>query len=249
MDQDAGQSLIWKTADVVPYHIRQLREPYRSTVHLARFMKQLDLPPKADVLDVACGAGSTMLHLSREFPGFRWTGVDYAGELLFPIGRQYIDAETMPIMLMTGDLYKLRDLFPGRTFDIVMSIQTLTWLPDYRVALEHHLAVTRHWLIVSSLFTDFDIDAKIEVTDFTREDGCREPEYFNVYSLRQFRAVCAARGFTRLISSDFEIDIDLAPPPSGGRGTYTRRLEDGRRLQFSGPLCLPWKFVAVSKDQ
>jgi hypothetical protein len=109
--------------------------------------------------------------------------------------------------------------------------------------------VARLWLIVSSLFTDFDIDTKIEVIDFTREDGVREPEFFNVYSLRQSKEFCAARGFTRLISTDFEIDVDLAPPTSGGRGTYTRTLQDGRRLQFSGPVALPWKFVAVSKDQ
>jgi SAM-dependent methyltransferase len=249
MATHANPDLIFKSQDIVPYHSRQFQEPYRSTVHLARFLKQLDLPPNADVLDVGCGAGSTMLHLSREFPGFRWTGVDYAGELLFPIGRRYIDTETMPINLITGDLFKLRDLFPDRPFDIVMSIQTLTFLPDYRLALEQHLGVTGHWLIVTSLFTDFDIDAKIEVTDFTREDGVREPEYFNVYSLRQFQAFCAARGFERVISADFEIDIDLAPPASAGRGTYTRRLEDGRRLQFSGPVALPWKFVAVSKDQ
>lgn len=240
--------LIFKSQDIVPYHIRQFEEPYRSTVHLGRFLNRLDLPPKADVLDVACGAGSTMLYLSQQFPDFRWTGVDYAGDLLFPIGRRYIDPSSKPITLMTGDMYKLAELFPGRKFDVVLCIQTLTFLPDYRAALEQLLAVTGSWLIVSSLFTDFDIDATIEVTDFTREDGVREPEHFNVYSLAQFRAFCAARGFQTLIASDFEIDVDLAPPASGGRGTYTRRLEDGRRLQFSGPVALPWKFLAISKS-
>ena len=47
---------------------------------------------------------------------------------------------------------------------------------------------------------------------------------------------------------DFEIELDLSGPVEGGLGTYTRKLEDGRRLQFSGALWLPWKFVAIRLD-
>lgn len=119
-------------------------------------------------------------------------------------------------------------------------------MPYYRAALDQLLAVTKQWLVISSLFTEFDIDARIDVIDYSRQDGIREPQYYCVYSLSQFRQYCEGLGFTLVASRAFEIDVDL-PPQGPGRGTYTRTLSDGRRLQFSGPLCLPWRFIAMER--
>ena len=98
--------------------------------------------------------------------------------------------------------------------------------------------------MVSSLFTDFDVEVRTEAFDLTTPD--LPPFYMHVFSLSRIRRLCAAQGYEEFVSQDFDMDIDLPPPESNGLGTYTRTL-DGRRLQFSGPVFLPWKFIAVRR--
>jgi hypothetical protein len=61
----------------------------------------------------------------------------------------------------------------------------------------------------------------------------------------RFRRVAAALDVKEVIFRDFEISIDLEGPAEGGIGTYTAKLADGHRLQFSGAVFMPWKFAAL----
>jgi predicted amidohydrolase/SAM-dependent methyltransferase len=237
-------SPVWQDAGRLPYHTGQLREPYRSTVELARFIRSRLPDHTGTALDVACGAGANIAYLGQVFPGYRWTGIDIAGGRLFPLARQAAAERGIEVALVEGDFHKLVDVFGEQRFDLVLSIQTLLGIPAYEAALEQLLAVTRGWLVVTSLFTTADIDAKVEVFDHTLPEGCQGPFYYNVYSLERFRRQCAAAGCREFIVHDFEIDVDLPQPPRG-MGTYTQLMADGTRLQRSGPLAMPWKFVAV----
>ena len=100
---------------------------------------------------------------------------------------------------------------------------------------------------ITSLFTDFLVDAHIEITEYEEgEFGHGEgPSYYNVYSLDKFREQCIQLGAERVEAVDFEIDVDLPFPSTRHMRTYTRRLTDDSRLQISGPLLMPWKSVAV----
>jgi SAM-dependent methyltransferase len=230
------------------YHARQFGQPYRSTVRLAEFIRSLVAEPGGTALDVACGAGANIFHLSRALPGYTWTGVDAAGDVVFPIGRRFFEergSAVDAVELVDGDFYDLERVLGGRRFDLVLSIQTLLTLPTYEEALEQLLAVTRGWLFVTGLFTDFRVDARVEVTDHTWPANVQGPHFYNVYSLERFRELCEAGGCREFVTRDFEIDIDLPEPEARGMGTYTRTLADGRRLQFSGPLLQPWKLVGV----
>ncbi len=227
------------------YHARQFREPYRSTVALMDFIRSVVRNPGGDALDVACGAGANIFHVSQRIPGYTWTGVDAAAEVVFPIGRPQFAAKGLGVDLIEGDFYDLQGLLGGRRFDIVLSIQTLLVLPGYEAALAELLAVTRGWLFVTSLFSDFRVDARVEIMDYTWPEECRGPFFYNVYDLQRVREFCEARGCQEFITCDFEIDIDLPEPEKRGMGTYTRRLEGGRRLQFSGPLLQPWKILGI----
>ncbi len=42
-------------------------------------------------------------------------------------------------------------------------------------------------------------------------------------------------------------DIDIKKPEKAGLGTYTERLENGKRIQISGGLMLPWYFIVAYK--
>lgn len=234
----------WTQRGIVPYHERQLEAPYRSTVHLADVIARRCGMIEGSAIDVGCGAGANILYLGQRFPGLDWTGVDIAGEMLFPLARTHLERAGRSATLITGDFHRLRELVGGRTFDLVLSIQTLSFLPEYERALEELLAIARGWLVVSSLFTEFDVDARTTVMDHTAPSGSRGPHHYNVLALAPFRAFCEERGCRAFHAEDFEIDVDL-PQRGTGLGTYTRRMADGHRLQFSGPLPMPWKVVVV----
>lgn len=44
-----------------------------------------------------------------------------------------------------------------------------------------------------------------------------------------------------------KLGAHLPKPEKAGLGTYTEKLEDGRRIQISGGLMLPWYFIVACK--
>jgi SAM-dependent methyltransferase len=241
--QDAEQRRLWLDESQLRYHVDQFERPYRSTVHFGRFLASLPLHG-GEALDIACGAGSNIYYLSHVIPGFHWTGVDIAGDMLFPIAREKFADANLDVTLVSGDLYELDRLLARQRFDLVISTQTLSWLPDHERALCQALCVTRGWLAMSSLFSEADVDTECLVYDHTIVPEL-PPYHMNVYSLNRMRAFCEGHGGREFRSEPFDIDIDLPRPASGGLGSYTERLADGRRLQFTGPVHLPWRFVAA----
>jgi SAM-dependent methyltransferase len=229
----------------IDYHTRQFVTVYRSTSFLRDFIQSLIGSTQGEALDVACGAGANIFHLAQMIPGFHWSGVDIAGEVLFPIGGPFFRSRGLEVDLKVGDFYKIDDYFGGKQFDLVLAIHTFGSLESYDALLDQLLSVTRGWLFVIAMFTDFNVDVNIEVTDYTWPEDCPNPGNYNVYSLSRFRKACEAKGCKQFESRDFVIDVDLYPPENGGLGTYTRKLEDGQRLQFTGPIFLPWKAIGV----
>jgi ubiquinone/menaquinone biosynthesis C-methylase UbiE len=228
----------------VEYHLRQFKDPYRSTVSLGQFLSSHVGSLQGEALDVACGAGANIFYLSQLFPKLSWTGVDLAGAYLFPHTRKlFAQHETSP-NLLAGDFYRLTELLPEKKYDLVLSTQTLHTLPSYEQAMEQLLAVTSKWLVITSLFTHFRVDAKIETTDYTWPAEVSRA-YYSVYSLPRLREFCESHGAKEVITTDFNIDLDLSPPANMGLGTYTRMLDCGERLQFTGPVYMPWKFVLI----
>ena len=190
-----------------------------------------------------------MFHFHQAIGG-QWTGIDCSAPAL-ELAKTLLPKYGMNPLprLICGDMFDLRGSLPVETFDAVLSCQTLSWLPSYEDALSGLLAMCRPGgiVIVSSLFSDTFVDVKIEVTEYPegRVDSPRLPAYYNVYCLERFRRFCEDRGAKQVIARDFDIDTDLPKPDHGLMGTYTRRTDDGKRLQFSGPLFMPWKFVAI----
>jgi len=232
------------TAERIAWHRGQFQQPKRSTVKLREFVRSVmtDGDPATEVLDVATGAGANMQHLAELFPEARWTGTDLEAELV-EVGRQHLDPARFT--LIEGDLFDLEQTLGRKRFDVCFSIQVLSVVEDYERPVEQMLAVTKRWLFIFSLFSDTDLDA------FTRLVGRRPGPSshlnvpYNVYSLPRFCEFARGRGARRVIAEPFAIDVDLPRPDHKGIGTWTRTTADGERLQFSGPLLMPWWFVAV----
>lgn len=235
----------WEHEDYLAYHLRQFDQPYRSTVHLAQYLRETIRKPGGDALDVACGAGANIFHLSKLVPGYRWTGTDIAGKVTFAVGRPKLVEAGLKVKLLQGDFYKLTETVRGHRFDLVLCLQTIMAIPRYEPLLEQLLAVTRGWLFVSSLFTSFDVDVLNRTVDYTRPKGAQRGWQINIFGLRRFRDFCRSRGALEIVEREFEIDLDLEPPESGGLNSYTRKDEAGRRLLFTGPIYQPWRFVGI----
>lgn len=238
------------------YHLQQFREPYRSTVALAEFVREVASDERLEIrraLDVGCGAGAVTHFLARAHPGTSWIGVDAAEEYL-EIGRRLIaslDDIKSSVELRHADFYNLSHVLPPASFDLVLSVQTLSWLESYEDALIELVAMTRPGgvLVVTSLFTEFFVDVCSRVVEYPdgRFDAPRRAAFYNVYCFDRFASIAHAAGATVVATRLFEIDVPLDPPENKLMGTHTRRIGDGRFLQFSGPLVLPWRFVALRR--
>lgn len=247
------QARLWLSPAQLDYHLRQFEQPYRSTVRLGEFVREVlpDVPGRCEALDVACGAGANMTYLAGVLPNALWMGVDIAEHLL-DLGRAEVASRNLQgcISFQRADLFNLHQELQGRKFDLVFSIQTLSWLQGYEDAVRQLMQVGRRCVFLTSLFTDFLVDARIEVTQYESESDATGsgPHFYNIYALERFRHFCMRQGATRLSVADVEIDRELPLPDHRRMGTYTQRLADGRLQQCSGPLLLPWKMIAVHLD-
>src|SRR2546422_7332784 len=121
----------WLEDRHLDYHRRQFAEPYRSTAHLCRFVQRVlgaRVEAECSALDVGCGAGANIFHLSRVLTQARWTGVDIAGHL-FDVHRALATEHgglRNPVDLISGDFYGLSGLLGSRSFDLAFSIQTVS---------------------------------------------------------------------------------------------------------------------------
>ena len=148
-----------------------------------------------------------------------------------------------------GDFYQLTKIVGDKSFDLACSIQTLSWLPEYEDALLEILRVTRKWAFVTSLFTNYRADVISRVYLYQCPPWDKPAPYFyNVYCYERFYDFCLSHGASELINHDFVMDIDLPEPEGKGMGTYTKRLEEGKRMQFSGPMHMPWRFIAIRME-
>lgn len=231
------------------YHLRQYEAMYETTRWLMQLVDDVEAPRPGDrILDVACGAGANCFHMARHWPDARVVGVDLDDELL-SIARQRVPADLAGrLAYQSADMFALDARFPDRPFAYTSLMHTLLLYPidDCPKILRALFAVTRRWVVLSSLFNDKRMDVQAHIRDYVRYgDDTRQEHIYTVLCAQRFRETCLRLGARDVVFRDFEIGIDLQGPPEGGLGTYTRRLDDGRRLQFSGALYLPWKFVAI----
>lgn len=232
------------------YAVGSMKRYYETKQEVVKFFEELTVPffaehKEALVLDACCGLGDLTYFLSRANPQAHFVGIDKATFLLDE-ARQLCEGNSN-ITFTEADVLALSRSFDSRTFDLTVCKQTLSWLPDYKEAVREMMAVTKQSIFASSLFYDGRIDYNIRIREHVTEAGHDDYNgYYNIYSLPIFREFCLAHGAKDMVAFDFDIDIDLPRPEDSDRmGTYTLRLESGKRLQVSGALLMPWKIVRI----
>jgi SAM-dependent methyltransferase len=232
----------------VEYHVRQWREPKRSTVAFEEFIRPR-LQAQTKVVDLACGAGAATAFLARRHPDIDWLGIDYSPELILMAAQVSRKESVRNVAFRQGDWFELEEL---QDVDGVVTLQTLSWLPEFERPMTRLFEALRpRWMAISSLFYSGDITCRTEIEEHSR--GVRQ--FYNTYSLPAVDRHCATYGYRVAKAVPFVIDVDLARPANRDvMGTFTVRTsapaEDAvpLRLQISGPLLMNWQFVLIEKQ-
>jgi SAM-dependent methyltransferase len=229
------------------YHVAQWAEPKRSTQCFAEFIRPRLFDAKT-VIDLGCGAGAATSYIASRNEQVSFVGIDYSAQMIAIAQKASQQAAHRNVSFETGDWFDLRE---RADVDGVMSLQTLSWLPEFERPLKVIFDRLRpRWLAVSSLFYDGDISCTIEVNEHVRE----RKTFYNVYSLPALDRFARRSGYHVAVAEPFRIDVDIPQPPDRDlMGTYTVRLPsadpaNATRLQISGPLLMNWQFVVLERD-
>ena len=105
------------------------------------------------------------------------------------------------------------------------------------------------WILITSLFYDGPVEAKIKIKDYSRQMGEKKyrQTYYNIYSLNEVKKISNRNGYDLTDYKPFILPFDIEKPEDKGRGTYTIKLHNGYRIQISGPLIMPWYTPLLKK--
>lgn len=236
------------------YHTKQFLQVYRSTEIFVNWLENKGFlceegGAKTTVLDMACGAGANTLYMANRHSEIQFVGMD--------IGKEYIDYGNTMIMkhskhknceLHEEDWFNIDSKWIN-VFDGIVCFQTLFMLPDYQAALKKLIDLHPNWIAVSSLFYEGEIEYINKFRDYYRPSGDKNytDYYYNYHSMVRYREYMEEMGYCKFEYIPYEIDIDLPKNDNMDIGTYTIMTKEGRRMQISGGLMMPWYFVVAYK--
>lgn len=143
----------------------------------------------ATLLDVGCAAGHAWL-------GLRALGLSYYGIDSHPRGIE-IGRALLPTTGLPGDRLRaltIEDLPRDETYDVVLSLNMLSYQPMFHLPLEAMARAARQWLIVRSAFGDATTIRFLP--DPWLEPGHESTRaYFNVFSRDEVRVLLESEGF------------------------------------------------------
>jgi len=204
---------------------------------------------KSKILDIGTGKGANLYYMQQRFPSCQYKGLDINEEYV-DNGKEFFKLHNINNCdIEYGDLYNLDLLRLADKFNGITCYQTLSWLPEYKHALNNIMKLNPDWIALTSLFYPGLIDARIEIDtyDHTESEKANRSIFYNIYSLPRLENFLSENGYGIFEYCPFDIDIDLPKPDHQNMQTYTRRLNDGKRLQISGPVLMNWFFVYAAK--
>lgn len=222
--------------ETLAYHARQ-KDTNGSHVAFGDFIAPF-MEGSSRVIDAGCGAGYPTNYLAGRFAPVRFIGLDQSETLIASAKINCPNVQNFYVDDLTNLSIKYHRI------DGVVSLQTFSWMPDIGTPLEQIcINIFPHWIAFSSLFYEGEISCQIVVSEPTRP----RKSYYNVYSIPDVERMLATYGYRMTDCMPFNIDVDLPQPPNPDiMKTYTVSTA-ARRLQISGPLMLPWYFLAFER--
>lgn len=198
---------------------------------------------------MACGAGANTLYMANRHKNIQFVGmdieqdyIDYANQILSETSK-YRNCK-----FYAGDWFNIKSDWVD-AFDGIISFQMVMMFPDYREALRKLAVLSPDWIAFSSLFYEGDIEYTNIFRDYYRPSNGRDYTecYYNIHSTIRCEKLMNELGYSHFEYMPFEIDIDIPRTESRDIGTYTVRTDEGKRIQISGGMMMPWYFVVAYK--
>lgn len=233
----------------IEYHESQFKEPYRSTVAFCDWLEKIGYIERNSqliIMDLCSGQGANTYYMAKRYPKSKFVGVDINSDIVKKGNTFFQSMGIKNCHLEVGDIYNLDSKYVSK-FHGIVSYQTLSWLPEFEEPMKAMTKLDPQWIGLTSLFYDGEISCAIEVKIYNTALELSKECFYNVYSLPIIKKLFSKKKYLSFQFTPFEIDIDLPKPKKRVMGTYTKKLEDGHRLQISGPLLLPWYFIAAAK--
>lgn len=212
------------------YHKRQWETPYHSTLAFSRFLRSY--VRKGDViLDAGCGSGAVTTFLADEFLQANFTGIDASSEAI-----SFAPADGMAH-------FKCKNLFDEKAhYSGVIGVQFLHTVHEYEKTLTHFAVINNpEWMAFSTLLYDGEIECRIQ----TWEAKIERAQYRNIFSVPLLKKKMKALGYGKCKYQPWEIDVDLPKPTD--KNILKTWSKDG--ICYSGPMILPWGFIAFERDK
>jgi SAM-dependent methyltransferase len=219
------------------YHKRQYEQPYRSTVSLINFiMKHITSNKIYRCLDVGCGAGANIFHISKKIPFFRFEGLDIREDLI-----EFAKKMQPEINFHCADFLTFN---VSEQYDIIIAIQFISSVPfDLRDFIIKANELAKEYIILTGLFSEGWLEQHTIAYDLKENwEGI-----YKIYSLERLKEIVThVIPNSSIIIEPFNIDIEL-PKKSNRFGTYTVKVQDGNLLQISGYMLMPWYNILIKK--
>lgn len=230
------------------YHTYQWDNTKESTKHFEVFVKD-KIRCSKNIIDLGAGAGSATAYLAERYRNVNFTAADYVNDYL-QIGMKMARKKKINnLNFLEIDWYNLN---VRKKYDGVISLQTLSWLPEPYEPLKNIFRIINpNWIALTSLFYEGEITANIEIVEHVRN----KKSFYNVYSLSEIERFILNYGYIINKFEKFEISIDIDEPiEKNAMSTFTKRIMDqegifNERLQISGPILMPWYMVIIERKE
>ncbi len=179
-----------------------LRRALLTNFHEKLAVEAFDMDPNS-VLSVGCGEGFVISFLSNLLLNTKFYGIDISNESI-EIARQNNPQATFAVRSLT-DLKNsdLQETFNLDRFDLILCLEVLEHIPDYRTALKNLKDLNSENFIISVPNEPFfKIGNLLALKNIPRMGN--DPEHVNNWTTRDF---------IKLIEEDFEIIKKLYPFP------------------------------------
>lgn len=224
------------------YFQKQIKKPYQSTVSFFNFLKKYKLI-NSSIIDFGCGNGANLYYLQNKFKvKKKLLGIDKNQYLIHEAKKNFYKINNLNFkkknILKIGEEYK-------NIFDGAISLQTLSFLEDYKLAVKNMSILNVNFIAVSSLFWEGLIDFNIKVNFLENSSFKRNVKkfsYYNIYSIKNYINFMKNLGYSKNYFVKFNPVKKINSKNKKEMGTYTINYKN-KLIQISGPIIMNWYFI------